>query len=209
MSEIEELLEKLDQQTKSIASLQDQIRTVQRTVLTSQAPSLARKPAIGEDVRLGSYMWKAIDEKDGLTLLISRECVCERSYSTIWDDTDWETSPLRQWLNEYFLETSFSQAERAAISTTTVITPDNPFYGTSGGNITYDRVFLLSVQEAEHYSKAVRGFDIPAGWWARTPGDRQNTVICILSRTEAPNYAGGYVDYVSGVRPALWVRFEE
>lgn len=42
---------------------------------------------------------------------------------------------------------AFTGSEQSAIKTTTVVTADNPYYGTEGGNNTQDKVFLLSLDE--------------------------------------------------------------
>lgn len=65
--------------------------------------------------------------------------------------TTWETCTLRQWLNNNFFNAAFSGYERAMIPTVTVSADENPEYSTDHGNATQDRVFLLSIDEANKY----------------------------------------------------------
>lgn len=60
----------------------------------------------------------------------------------------WENCSLRAWLNDEFINTAFSDTEKAWISLTSLANPDNPEEGTSGGNDTADKVFILSLDEA-------------------------------------------------------------
>lgn len=59
----------------------------------------------------------------------------------------WDHSTLRPWLNGEFLKSAFTKEERAAIKTTLVRTSANPYYGTSGGKDTKDKLYLASFEE--------------------------------------------------------------
>lgn len=75
-----------------------------------------------------------------------------RGYSTYsWNKTDWEESDLRKWLNEDFLKAAFSEDEIERVKVSMLKNDDNPKYGTPGGKSTKDRVFCLSIAEAEQY----------------------------------------------------------
>ena len=50
-----------------------------------------------------------------------------------------------------FRSTAFNEEEKGLIALTKVKNADNPKYGTDGGKGTEDRVFLLSLEEAEMY----------------------------------------------------------
>jgi len=65
--------------------------------------------------------------------------------------TTWETSYAREWLNNSFLFNAFNSKEQERIETTYVINDDNPEHGTDGGNNTYDKLFYLSIEEAQMY----------------------------------------------------------
>ena len=95
---------------------------------------------------------------------------------------------LRKWLNHDFLKAAFSEEESARIKVSELRNDDNPKYGTGGGNSTKDRVFCLSIAEAEQYFRndeerqcqsteyaRDRGADVDDNngccyWWLRSPG---------------------------------------
>ena len=84
---------------------------------------------------------------DGTLVLISKYALDCREYHSNCANVTWETCALRQWLNEDFYNTAFSAEERAKIQTVHLINEDNPFYGTKGSQDTFDRVWLLSINE--------------------------------------------------------------
>ena len=102
---------------------------------------------------------------------------------------------------------------------------DNPEYKTHGGNPTQDRVFLLSIAEAETlfrddasrvgkntaYAKAQGAYNYPGAgrWWLRSPGDNSHYAACVN--------ADGSVDRIGdnvhgrpdhAVRPAFWLNLK-
>ena len=62
-----------------------------------------------------------------------------------------QKSCLRSWLNNTFLNAAFSAEEQKQILITTVTTDKNPSYSTNPGNNTSDKLFLLSITEADKY----------------------------------------------------------
>ena len=126
---------------------------------------------IGEYVTFGHYEqdnnldngkepieWKVLDKKDGRALLISKYGLDCKRYNETNTHVTWETCTLRSWLNSDFLKEAFSSSEKSAIPTVILSNPDNPSYGTEGGNDTQDQVFLLSLQEMQQY------FDLSYTW---------------------------------------------
>ena len=102
--------------------------------------------------------WKVLDKKNGHILLLSRYGLDCQKYNEEQPGVTWETCTLRIWLNSYFLNEAFSETEKSAIPTVTLSNPDNPNFGTEGGNDTQDQVFLLSLQEMQQY------FDLSDTW---------------------------------------------
>ncbi len=97
--------------------------------------------------------WEVLEENGNGTFLVSRYVLDCRPYNTVDTEVTWESCTLRGWLNNEFLNHAFTQTEQGLINTTNVANPDNPYYGTPGGNSTSDRIFLLSVEEVRsHYS---------------------------------------------------------
>ena len=62
----------------------------------------------------------------------------------------WEECSIRAWLNDVFIS-SFDSSVVEKICETCVKNDDNPEYGTDGGRDTVDKVFLLSIEEAQRY----------------------------------------------------------
>ena len=93
--------------------------------------------------------WIVLDTEDAVATLISRYGLDCKPYNDSHIDVTWETCTLRQWLNSEFIDAAFSSAEQAKLMTTTVKAEKNPSYDTNPGNDTQDRVFLMSVNEAE------------------------------------------------------------
>ena len=151
--------------------------------------------------------------------------------------TTWEISSLRQYLNNEFFN-SFTPEERARIRETYVITNNNPWYFEEGnymsmgygGYNTYDRIFVLSVEEilqyfgdsgqyenppgggirwiSDEYNEARIGRNLegePLWWWTRTPG-RYRRLIAGIDVTGII-YVGGMnaINCGGGTRPAMWI----
>lgn len=86
---------------------------------------------------------------------------------------DWAHSSVRAWLAETFEPAAFSEEEIGLIVCRESETPGSPEYGTEGCEMTSDRTFCLSLEEAQAYfgSDEARSSDgdNPC-WWLRSPG---------------------------------------
>jgi hypothetical protein len=117
----------------------------------------------GEYIVFGSYKgeplkWQVLAEEGERTLIITKDCVALQPYHEVsfedWEGfkgITWEDSSLRTWLNSSFYEVAFSTDEKLRIQETQIVNQDNAESGTEGGNDTKDKVFLLSLAEAEQY----------------------------------------------------------
>ena len=132
----------------------------------------------GARFRMGvdGLMWKVlhIDELGENALVITE--------NTQWGDYDWipperalsseytwNKCPLRKKLNEMFYDRTFSDLEKAAILESNLENPDNPQCNVKGGGNTVDRVFLLSIEEAERFFTDNADRATGNEWWLRTP----------------------------------------
>ena len=105
----------------------------------------------GEIIQFGGYDWRVLEVRDGKALVISEDIVEANVYDlAAADGVTWETSFLRTYLNGIFLE-KFTAEEQEQIAVTRIKNPDNLWYGTPGGADTDDKIFLLSLEEAEKY----------------------------------------------------------
>ena len=177
--------------------------------------------------------WLVLKREADRALLISRYALDAKPYNHTPTTTTWAECSLQSWLTgrrkEDFPQAAFTAAEREWILQTPVPADRNPFYGTTPGKPTEDKVFLLSIPEAKalfssdearrcaptDYAKN-QGANTHIGykaegkpscwWWLRSPGRNSNCAVCVNCSGSVSEY-GDYVDYAFvGVRPALWVK---
>ena len=104
----------------------------------------------GGKIHFAGYDWFVLDKHEDRTLIITEKVIEKRAYHNEETAITWETSDMRKYLNGEFYN-SFSEIDRSQIIEVINENPDNPWYGTSGGNPTKDRIFLLSVEEVAKY----------------------------------------------------------
>lgn len=100
--------------------------------------------------------WRVLAVEDGKALLITEKLIDCKKYNDTLTAITWETSTLRKWLNDDFFNKSFSIEEQAKIALVTNQNPDNPSYGTKGGNDTQDKIFVLSIDEEKNIFHLVK-----------------------------------------------------
>ncbi|MCL1803933.1 MAG: DUF6273 domain-containing protein [Eubacteriaceae bacterium] len=103
-----------------------------------------------EIIRFGGHDWRVLDVQNGRALLLSDKIIEKKPYHNEYEYITWETCELRKYLNGEFYD-KFSEAEKSMITQTTVANDDNLWFGISGGNATDDKIFLLSLEEADTY----------------------------------------------------------
>ncbi len=125
---------------------------------------------IGDTVTFGSYdgnpiEWVVLDKTDSKVMLFAKyNFMEERAYNTGQNYVPWETSDLRLWLNNEFLNKVFSESEISAIADTNV----NNFEETDGYmNDTVDKVYLLSHADFKKYRDILYKYDAvyKVDWW--------------------------------------------
>ena len=182
---------------------------------------------IGETIEFGNYPqdkdgtekpieWIVMKKEGNQVLLLSKYVLDAKPYNEGWENVTWQTSDIRQWLNNEFYTTAFNKSEKAKIQTSLI---KNEY------NDTEDKVFLLSEKEAEtlfsnddeRIAKAT-GYAEKSGvyvnekkesvWWLRSMGYSS-------SRAAEVKY-NGWVDQDGpsvdcmdgGVRPALHLNLQ-
>lgn len=98
----------------------------------------------------GGYKWRALDVQDDKALLITEDIIALRAYGPADEQATWETCALRAYLNGAFYD-AFLPDDRGLIIETAIANPGNLWFSTKGGNDTTDRIFLLSLEEADRY----------------------------------------------------------
>lgn len=186
---------------------------------------------VGDTVEFGDYHgtveWLVLDRHDGKALLISKYCLDAKPYNESYTPVTWETCTLRQWLNSNFIDETFSAAEKAIICDTYLQNKGNSEYGTEGGNDTTDKVFLLSIDEAEKYfandearmAKAtdyaeekgayILSSNINSWWWLRSPGRYENRAVHVRGAGSINCSGYSVANDSDGVRPAMWINIRE
>ena len=186
--------------------------------------------APGDYVRFGSYLqedginrtpleWLVLDVSGNEALMISRYVVASRKFHRRNIAVSWKDCELRKWLNGPFLEETFSAEERLKIGGSCLSNDGNPEYGTPGGRETQDRIFCLSIAEAQRYfpNDAARKCQ-PADaavthdsfisdgccyWWLRSPGYNSLRAAIVSADGKPGLYGVGVSGNPGGVRPAL------
>lgn len=217
----------------------------QKSIKPQYYRALLTKAAVGDVVFFGSYEqdneisngkedveWLVLAKEDNRLLVISQYALDCQRYNTEYANVTWENCTLRKWLNEDFLNSAFSDGEKAMIPTLTVSADKNPDFSTEPGNATQDKVFLLSITEANRYFKTdeermcvptayakahgaytrsnyTKGGAATCWWWLRSPGYYQHGAAYV-HRGGSVNSYGLDVDSGYGcVRPAMWIELSD
>ena len=188
--------------------------------------------------------WRVLSVNGDDAFLMADQNLFGASYNETDIGVTWETCTLRSWLNGYssssntagfsyssfnFINTAFTTEESNAIYLSRVENNDNSQYGTEGGNATWDRVYLLSIDEASNpaygfndrfdissktriskntaYTAGTSGMNSVGSadyWWLRSPGYNSYYASRVDSDGWGGYYGRGVVNYGSvGVRPVL------
>ena len=206
---------------------------------------------VGDVVLFGSYEqdniasngveaipWYVLDKDGDKLLLMSVYLLDHVPYQEDYEAIAWEGCTLRQWMNDEFYNRAFTKSEKKYIQTSNLENADNPYYGTAGGSNTEDKVFALSLEEAEQffgvaedygfywrsssptlsaakvteYAEAcgVWVYDNGNGcWWLRSPGGNLEKAAYVGYERGFVDVGGDNVGYRSTTaRPALWLNLK-
>ncbi|MBQ1685489.1 MAG: tetratricopeptide repeat protein, partial [Clostridia bacterium] len=198
--------------------------------------NLIKDVKVGDTYRFGSYEqdnktsngkeeieWIVL-EKDGMSLLlISKYALDCQPYNTSDRSITWETCSLRKWLNGTFLDAAFSSEEQRSIISSTVTADKNPHFNTFVGKNTTDKVFLLSIKEANKYfssdearrcapteyakAQGTLTYDSIGNcwWWLRSPGCDSHSAAFVFDDGSVSSYGFDVNNDVYTVRPAMWI----
>ena len=104
--------------------------------------------------------WYVVEEDDESMTLLSKNIIMAMPYNEGSEDTTWEKSTIRKYLNKDFLEDTFTSDEREKILVSKIQNNDNDETGTEGGADTEDYAFLLSIDDIKQYFENKNGVDI-------------------------------------------------
>ena len=169
--------------------------------------------------------WRVLDIQERRALITSVYGIDANRYNQSPGPAPWQTSSMRQWLNNEFINTAFKEAERNAILQAELINNDNTVYLTENGSNTVDRVFLLSLYEANTYFKndedrvlyptelaVSQGVYVAENggcwWWLRSPGSHDHYAADVDYGGDVDYYGSAVQSSNNGIRPAMWVKLD-
>ena len=161
-------------------------------------------------IPFGGYEWRMLDVQGHKALIITKDIVERYHYNEKHTDLTWESCTLRSYLNGE-IYSKFSKEEQSRIIETRINNPNNSQYRTNGGNDTNDKIFLLSIGEANKYfrsdSERIANYNGSASeWWLRSPGNNSIGVrAAVIFSDGKVNADGRNVPVDLGIRPALWI----
>lgn len=188
--------------------------------------------------------WRVLENAGGELFLLSDQNLDVFQYNIANLSVTWKTSTIRSWLNGYdasqnigtgatgidytndnFISTAFSDGERAAIAETNVVTADNG--NVDGGEDTTDKIFLLSIEQAQESSffsdnssriatntayvagggkiatSDTNGVGEANSWWLRSPGELAENVAYVTEDGSVYSSGESVDSYDVAVRPAF------
>ena len=212
--------------------------------LKSAKQAQIKNAKVGDIVYFGTYEqdnktsngkenieWLVLAKEKNRVLVISDKALDHQEYNSYRTSGTWETCTLRKWLNNDFINAAFSAEERAKIPTVTVSADKNPEYDTYPGNATKDRVFLLSIVEAEKYFTSdearkcvpteyaisngaytsdsyTKGGKATCWWWLRSPGFNLYNAADVEVGGDVSEDGGSAYSSADAVRPAMWITID-
>lgn len=176
-------------------------------------------------------IWQVLAKENDGVYVMSESIVDAQPYNNFLENTTWENCSLRNWLNDNFYNSAFSFDEQEKINSITHANENSYFYGTSGGNSTTDRLWILSYGDSINsdygfsnsyldYNSARQaygsdyavsqglwvsqhGSDVgKSDWYLRTPGNGQRNVTNVRSYGDIRINYDTVVNVHEGIRPA-------
>jgi len=165
------------------------------TMVAKPATGIAEEISRGKkrNLRFGNYDWRVLDVEGDKALLITEDVIEQRPFDVRGENV-WEKCSLRAWLNGEFLQ-EFTTEERGKI------------------NGTQDKIFLLSVGEANSYfatdgDRLAKFGNKTCWWWLRSPG-YFSSYAPFVTTAGIVIVPGSDVNAGSGgVRPAFWLNLK-
>ncbi len=192
------------------------------------------KAEVGDVIHFGSYEqdnnasngkelvdWLVLAKNSDNILAISQYALDVKPFNESWKEVTWDNCSLRQWLNNQFYNIAFSALEQEKIRESEVTADKNPLFDTPPGNNTIDKVFLLSIPEAEKYFSSAEarkclptpyavGCDILKNnqtgyccYWLRSPGNTALFGSLVDDGGEMTGHGTYVYDFYVTVRPVI------
>lgn len=180
-------------------------------VIIQRLEAKQKNSKVGDEIDFGTQngqriWWKVLRIQDRMAFIISSYNICNMPYHQPGGDITWENCTLRKWLNNDFLSGYFTPAEQSKILPCILNNDNNLQYNTPGGVPTTDKVFLLSINEANTLFANNRARANGSWWWLRSPGYDPNYAAYVSALGKVDTDGRGVCD--GGVRPALWLNLD-
>lgn len=188
-----------------------------------------------EVIQFGNYMqdrfsdkktpinWIILKKADNYALIISENVLDAKHYNENVENFSWKNSSIRKWLNNDFLSEAFNSNDLNYIIDSKTVYDDVKNGEDAGGNITYDKIFLLNKDEFLQYCKkdyscakptqyalsqaaVLSGENIDTTyWWLRSLGVDDKCAHCVdpYGKINSAN-----VHFNAGIRPAIRIRIK-
>ncbi len=206
--------------TDALSECKDQTGNCSGTIPASPEAVCLPSLKVGDTMQFGRFRWLVLWIEAHRVLLISEQAIILEKYNEKWlVGTSWEECTLRHWLNNKFLSTFFTVDERNRILTVANRNPNNQ--GVEYDDPTDDRVFCLSIPEAEKYfngneQRCAHPTDeaksslifAPSGscrWWLRTLGHTNSHAAYVDTNGQIIHRGTDVNDGRTFVRPAMFV----
>lgn len=163
----------------------------------------------GNTVSFGQYNgesieWLVLETENDEALLLSKDILIERRYSTR-ENALWANSEINRYLNDELIYDLFSMEEAELLTAHRIYDPASP-YSLVGlpGESDICHLFLLSYFEARDLLPADEQRAASKDWWLRTSKDYSEYAHYVSA--DGMIREGSEITNVLGIRPALWIR---
>ena len=188
-------------------------------------PNYLKESSVGDYVIFGTYTkkdgnvedieWLVLEQSENKKLIISKEPVANKAFDESGNGfATWSKSTIRQWLNNDFYNTAFQKYKRNIISETAVSASKSPNcnWEYDYNETTQDKIFLLSIDEAQKYFKSDADRICKQGthaitWFLRTPGKNKYGISCV--ENDGSIGSGNATAPAIAIRPAMWIDLSE
>lgn len=167
---------------------------------------LISEAVVGSEIVLGTFEqdgdlenggelieWSVVEKTDDSILVASKYALESMPYAETVENSTWEKSDIRKWLNGEFYNSAFDSREKNKIITSTVTGEVNELFGKSSKESVKDKLYLFNCPDLDKYyvtdipritqcTEYAKDYSIgECGWWLR-------------------EYYGAYVTEVGSVR---------
>ena len=170
--------------------------------------------------------WLVLEKQNNKVLLISKHALEYKQYHTDRNMIDWETSALRDWLNNEFINSAFSEDEKLVIPIVKINKHiENEHENSASKSEIQDKIFLLSSLEVKKYFDSGTSLECNpteyafanatntkignenCWWWLRTSLEKESLYFGHAHNDDGKIKILYTISDFDGcaVRPALWI----